>query len=78
MQATARRNSSDGIQLEENEDGDLDGRIRRSTASGNDGAGADLEQVDPGEGTVELTEITASGNADRPISAEGVVTSDAP
>jgi len=76
--ATARRNSGDGIQLEENEEGDLDGRIRRSTASGNDGAGADLEQVGPGVGRVEFTQFTAPGNADGPISAEGVTTSGAP
>ena len=74
----ARTSYGDGIQLQENEDGDLDGRIRRSTASGNGRSGADLAQVEPGEGTVELTESAAPGNADGPLSIEGVTTTGAP
>lgn len=45
MGAIARRNSGDGIQLEENGDGDLDGRIRHSTASGNGGGPVTVEGV---------------------------------
>jgi hypothetical protein len=78
VQATARRNSGDGIQFEENEEGSLAGRIRRSTASGNDGAGANLTQEAPGTGEVTFASFTAPGNGGGPVLADGVTTPGAP
>jgi hypothetical protein len=78
VRATARRNSGDGIRLEENEAGGLDGRISRSAASNNDGAGARLTQATPGAGSVTLVNFSTPGNGEGPVAAEGVAVTGAP
>ncbi|MEO0493351.1 MAG: hypothetical protein AAF081_08040 [Actinomycetota bacterium] len=56
--------SQDGVQLEEQQDGDLIVSIRTSTITGNDGDGLKAEELDGGNLTGNVRSSTISGNLD--------------
>ena len=56
--------SQDGIELEEEEEGDLDALVFASTVTGNDDAGIKVSQELPGSGALTVKNSDLSGNND--------------
>jgi hypothetical protein len=66
-----------GIQLREDENGDLSGEISGATVRRNSGAGTALEQEPEGAGEVRFSRYTAANNDGGAIESEGVAVSGA-
>jgi hypothetical protein len=66
-----------GIQVREDENGDLSGQISGATVRRNSGAGTTLEQEPEGTGEVRFSRYTAANNGEGAIESEGVAVSGA-